>query len=48
VSDLAAVAGTTRETLNKWLGIFAEQGLISWHDSRITVLEAERVDRHEE
>jgi CRP-like cAMP-binding protein len=44
-SDLAAVAGTTRETLNKWLGLFAEQGLIEWKDSRVVVLDADRLQR---
>jgi CRP/FNR family cyclic AMP-dependent transcriptional regulator len=44
-SDLAAVAGTTRETLNKWLGVFAEQGLITWNDSRVIVTDAERLRR---
>ena len=42
-SDLAAVAGTTRETLNKWLGFFADQGLIQWKDSRVVVLDADRL-----
>ena len=37
----------TRETLNKWLGIFADQGLISWNDSRVAVLDADRkLERH--
>jgi CRP/FNR family transcriptional regulator, cyclic AMP receptor protein len=40
-SDLAAVAGTTRETLNKWLGFYADQGLIRWDQSRVTVLQPE-------
>jgi CRP-like cAMP-binding protein len=44
-SDLAAAAGTTRETLNKFLGIFADQGLIQWRNSRVEVLDAERLQR---
>jgi len=44
-SDLAAVAGTTRETLNKWLGIFAELELIHWADGRVLVLDAEGLRR---
>jgi CRP-like cAMP-binding protein len=44
-SELGAVAGTTRETLNKWLAIFAEQDLIRWDDGRVTVLDAERLRR---
>jgi len=39
------VAGTTRETLNKWFGVFADQGLIVWMDSRVVVLDAERLRR---
>jgi CRP-like cAMP-binding protein len=42
-SDLAAAAGTTRETLNKFLGIFADQGLIQWRNSRVEVLDADRL-----
>lgn len=44
-SDIAAAAGTTRETLNKWFGFFASQGLIEWVDSRVVVLDAERLSR---
>ena len=36
-SDLAALVGTTRETLNKWLGFYAEQALIRWDKGQITV-----------
>ncbi|HEY0583340.1 MAG TPA: helix-turn-helix domain-containing protein, partial [Chloroflexota bacterium] len=42
-SDLAGLTGTTRETLNKWLGVFQEQGLIQWDKGRITVLEPQRL-----
>jgi CRP-like cAMP-binding protein len=44
-TDLAAAAGTTRETLNKWLGFFADQGLIRWQNSRVTVLQPEGLRR---
>jgi CRP/FNR family transcriptional regulator, cyclic AMP receptor protein len=44
-SDLAAASGTTRETLNKWLGIFTDQGLITWNASRVSVLDPERLNR---
>jgi CRP-like cAMP-binding protein len=44
-ADIAAAAGTTRETLNKWFGFFADQGLIEWLDSRVVVLDAERLRR---
>jgi CRP-like cAMP-binding protein len=41
--DLAGLTGTTRETLNKWLGFFQEQGLIGLHKGRISVLEPRRL-----
>jgi CRP-like cAMP-binding protein len=41
--DLAGLTGTTRETLNKWLGFFQEQGLIGLHKGRISVLEQGRL-----
>jgi CRP/FNR family transcriptional regulator, cyclic AMP receptor protein len=44
-SDLAGVAGTTRETLNKWLGFFVEQGMIEWRDHRVTVIDADRLQQ---
>jgi CRP-like cAMP-binding protein len=37
-TDLAGMVGTTRETLNKWLAFYQEQGAISWHKGRVTVL----------
>ena len=42
-SDLAALVGTTRETLNKWLGFYQSQGLIRWDRGRITVIEPNRL-----
>jgi CRP-like cAMP-binding protein len=42
-SDLAGLSGTTRETLNKWLGYFQDQGLIRWEKGRISVLEPRRL-----
>lgn len=42
-TDLAGLAGTTRETLNKWLGFFQEQGFIRWEKGRISVLEPLRL-----
>jgi CRP/FNR family cyclic AMP-dependent transcriptional regulator len=44
-SDLAGLSGTTRETLNKWLGFFQDQGLIRWEKGRISVLDSRRL-RH--
>jgi CRP-like cAMP-binding protein len=37
--DLAGMVGTTRETLNKWLGVFEEQALIRRVTGRIAVLD---------
>lgn len=44
-TDLASATGTTRVTLNKWLGFYAEQGLIRWENSRVTVLQPEGLRR---
>ena len=35
--NLAGLVGTTRETLNKWLGFYETQGLIRWDKGQITV-----------
>jgi CRP-like cAMP-binding protein len=40
-SNLAGVVGTTRETLNKWLGIYEDQGLLKREKGRIAVLQPE-------
>src|SRR5205814_936188 len=37
-SDLAGMVGTTRETLNKWLGVYETQGMIRLVKGRIAVL----------
>jgi CRP-like cAMP-binding protein len=42
-SDLAGLVGTTRETLNKWLGYYVDQGLIRWDKGRITVLKPDEL-----
>ena len=42
-SDLAGLVGTTRETLNKWIGDFQDFGLIRWDRGRVTVLDEERL-----
>jgi CRP/FNR family transcriptional regulator, cyclic AMP receptor protein len=44
-SDLAGLAGTTRETLNKWLGIYEDQGLIRREKGRIAVLDPMRLNK---
>jgi CRP-like cAMP-binding protein len=47
-SDLAGVVGTARQTLNKWLGVFIQEGSIAWYEGQITVLEAESLRRRED
>ena len=42
-SDLAGLVGTTRETLNKWLGSYQDDGLIRWEKGRVTVLDEARL-----
>jgi hypothetical protein len=37
--------GTTRETLNKWLGIYQDQGLIRLDKGHVVVLQAEGLRR---
>jgi CRP/FNR family cyclic AMP-dependent transcriptional regulator len=36
--ELAALVGATRESINKWLGSFEKQGLISYDKGQITLL----------
>jgi CRP/FNR family transcriptional regulator, cyclic AMP receptor protein len=36
--ELAALVGATRESVNKWLGSFEKQGLISYDKGQITLL----------
>jgi CRP-like cAMP-binding protein len=42
-TDLAGLSGTTRETLNKWLGQLQDDGLIRLDRGRITVLDMQRL-----
>jgi len=44
-SDLAAMIGTTRQTVNKLLGIFAEDGLLRLERDAIVVLDREGLAR---
>jgi CRP/FNR family transcriptional regulator, cyclic AMP receptor protein len=44
-SDLAGMAGTTRETLNKWLGFYEDQGLIRREEGRLVVLRPDELRR---
>jgi CRP/FNR family transcriptional regulator, cyclic AMP receptor protein len=37
-AELAALVGATRESINKWLGSFEKQGLISYDKGHITLL----------
>ena len=36
--ELASLVGATRESINKWLGSFERQGLISYEKGQITIL----------
>ncbi len=40
-SELAHLCGLTRESTNKWLRFYAREGLLSYEDGRITLLEPE-------
>ena len=44
-TDLAGIAGTTRETLNKWLGFYEDEGLIRREGGHIAVVDAGRLAR---
>ena len=44
-TDLAGLTGTTRETLNKWLGFYHDQGLIRREEGRIAVLQPDGLRR---
>jgi CRP-like cAMP-binding protein len=44
-SNLAAMALTTRETLNKWLGYFQDQNLLRWEHGRVRVLNREGLEK---
>jgi CRP-like cAMP-binding protein len=43
--ELASLAATSRESVNKWLQFFARQGWIEVRQGRIRVLDAEALDR---
>jgi CRP/FNR family cyclic AMP-dependent transcriptional regulator len=42
-SDLAGLVGTTRETLNKWLGIYQDEGLIRLSKGQVFVLAPDKL-----
>jgi hypothetical protein len=44
-SELASLAITTRVTLNRFLGIMTDQGLLRWESGRLIVLDKERLQR---
>jgi CRP-like cAMP-binding protein len=44
-ADLASLVLTTRVTLNKFLGILTDQGLLRWHSGRLIVLDKARLQR---
>jgi CRP/FNR family cyclic AMP-dependent transcriptional regulator len=44
-ADLASLVLTTRATLNKFLGIMTDQGLLRWDGGRLVVLDKERLER---
>ena len=44
--DLAAMIGSTRQSVNKLLGIFAEDGVIRLEKDGIVVLDLDRLGRH--
>lgn len=44
-SELAAMVGATRESVNKWLGFYARQGLIRRERGRLVVLKPEALRR---
>jgi len=42
-TDLATMAGTTRESVNRWLRYYVEQGLLRYDRRRLTVVDPERL-----
>jgi CRP/FNR family transcriptional regulator, cyclic AMP receptor protein len=44
-AELAALAGATRESINKWLGFYERQGLIRRDRDRITVVKPQQLRR---
>jgi CRP-like cAMP-binding protein len=44
-TELAGLVGTTRESVNKWLGVFERQGLLRRHGGRIIVLDGDELRR---
>lgn len=44
-AELAALAGTTRETVNRWLGFFQQRGFVQFDGGRIIVCRPEELRR---
>ncbi|QRN96782.1 Crp/Fnr family transcriptional regulator [Archangium violaceum] len=44
-ADLANLCGVTRESANKWLRFYAREGLLSYENGQITLVDPERLRR---
>ncbi|MBI2858902.1 MAG: Crp/Fnr family transcriptional regulator [Chloroflexi bacterium] len=44
-TDLATIVGATRESVNKWLGYFQDEGMLRFERGRITVLDINKLRR---
>ena len=44
-ADLASLVLTTRATLNRFLGMLTDQGLLRWHSGRLVVLDKDGLQR---
>ncbi len=44
-ADLASLVLTTRATLNKFLGMLTDQGLLRWDSGRLVVLDKDGLQR---
>ena len=44
-ADLASLVLTTRATLNRFLGMLTDQGLLRWDSGRLVVLDKEGLQR---
>ncbi|MFY0569633.1 helix-turn-helix domain-containing protein [Archangium lansingense] len=42
-TELANLAGLTRESTNRWLRFYAREGLLSYEEGRITLLEPDNL-----
>lgn len=44
-AELASLCGVTRESVNKWLRVYAREGVLSYENGQITILDLERLRR---